>query len=519
MKLLLIDIDTLRADHLGCYGYDRATSPAIDSIAADGVCFRDYYCSDAPCLPSRAALFSSRFCFHNGVINHGGLRADPFPEGATRGFKDKAATNSLPAMMRTYGMYTASISTFPERHSAWWFNAGFNEMYNVGKSGDETADEVTPIALDWLDRNRSREDWFLHVHYWDPHTEYRAPAELGNPFAGQPSEGLSWIDEEVFRKHRQAVGFHTAQELNMYGESVSEAHRLRQLGKLESLDDVRHNMDGYDCGILYADMAVGQIIQRLKELGIYEETAIIVTSDHGEAMGELGRYSEHGTADQSVTRIPLVIKWPGALTGGRILSGLHYNIDLLPTLIALLGDDPAAIPYGQYLQAQYGVDYKKVYLQMILESYDGKSFAESILSGSEDGRDHLVVSMATHSVQRAVRFGDYLYIRTYHDAYALFPDDMLFNIKEDPHEQHDLAEELPDKVHEGACILEKWITEQMRINAPLGLGDPIWTVLGEGGGFHSLGAMPGYLDRLEKTGRSEQAQALLEKYPQYKDKR
>ncbi|MCR5005499.1 MAG: sulfatase, partial [Clostridiales bacterium] len=93
-----------------------------------------------------------------------------------------------------------------------------------------------------------------------------------------------------------------------------------------------------------------------------------------------------------------------------------------------------------------------------------------------------------------------------------------FNIKEDPHEQHDLAQQLPEKVHEGACILEKWIREQMRINAPLGLGDPIWTVLGEGGGYHSLGAMPGYLDRLEKTGRSAQAQALLEKYPQYKDK-
>ena len=514
MKLLLIDIDTLRADHLGCYGYNRNTSPAIDSIARDGVCFSDYYCSDAPCLPSRAALFSSTFGFHNGVINHGGHQADPFPEGAIRGFKDKAATASLPAVMRDYGMYTASISTFPERHSAWWFNAGFQEMHNVGKSGDELADEVTPIALDWLDRNQGREDWFLHVHYWDPHTEYRTPAELGNPFEGQPSEGLDWITDEVFAKHRQAVGFHTAQELSMYGEAVNPEHTLRQLGKLESLEDVRHNMDGYDCGILYADLAVGQIIQRLKDQGIYEETAIIVTSDHGEAMGELGRYSEHGTADQSVTRIPLVIKWPGAVTGGKVLGGLHYNVDLLPTLIELLGEDPSEIPYAKYLQMQYGEDYKKVYLQMLQQGYDGESFAKCLLQGTEDGRDYLVVSLATHSVQRSVRFGDYLYIRTYHDGYALFPDDMLFNIKEDPHEQKNLAEAMPEKVHEGAYLMQKWIDRQMRINAPKGLGDPIWTVVGEGGGFHSQGALPAYLDRLEKTGRTEAAEALRRKYPQ-----
>ncbi len=513
MKILMIDIDTLRADHLGCYGYNRNTSPSIDSIARDGVCFHDYYCSDAPCLPSRAALFTSRFGFHTGVINHGGRQADPFPEGVGRGFKDQAASSNLPAVLRMYGLYTASISTFPERHSAWWFNAGFNEMHNVGKSGDELADEVTPVALDWLDRNRGREDWFLHVHYWDPHTEYRAPASLGNPFEGQPSNGLDWITEEVFAGHRQAVGFHTAQELSMYGEAVNEAHRLRQLGKLETLADVRHNMDGYDCGILYADMAVGVIIQRLKEQGIYDDTAIIVTSDHGEAMGELGRYSEHGTADQAVTRIPLVIKWPGAVTGGRMLNGLHYNTDLLPTLIDLLGEEPTEIPYAGFLKMQYGKDYQKVYLQMLMQNYDGESFAGSLREGSEEGRDYLVVSLATHSVQRSVRFGDYLYIRTYHDGYALFPDEMLFNLREDPHEQHDLSKELTEKVYEGAYLMSRWIDRQMRVNAPKGLGDPIWTVIGEGGGFHSLGALPAYLERLEKTGRGEAAEALRKKYP------
>ena len=88
MKLLLIDIDTLRPDHLGCYGYPRNTSPNIDAVAADGACFTDYYCSDAPCLPSRAAMFTGKFGIHTGINGHGGTAAHLRLEGANRDFRD-----------------------------------------------------------------------------------------------------------------------------------------------------------------------------------------------------------------------------------------------------------------------------------------------------------------------------------------------------------------------------------------------------------------------------------------------
>ena len=84
MRILYIDIDTLRADHMGCYGYHRDTSPNIDELARQGVCFDNCYASDAPCLPSRTALWSGRFGFHTGVVNHGGTAADPFIEGNVR---------------------------------------------------------------------------------------------------------------------------------------------------------------------------------------------------------------------------------------------------------------------------------------------------------------------------------------------------------------------------------------------------------------------------------------------------
>ena len=112
MKIMYIDIDTLRPDHLGCYGYGRNTSPNIDSVAADGVRFTDYYCSDAPCLPSRAALMTGRFGIHTGCIGHGGNNAEMYHEGKDRSMTDFNGIFNLPAVLRRGGFRTASISSF-----------------------------------------------------------------------------------------------------------------------------------------------------------------------------------------------------------------------------------------------------------------------------------------------------------------------------------------------------------------------------------------------------------------------
>lgn len=111
-------------------------------------------------------------------------------------------------------------------------------------------------------------------------------------------------------------------------------------------------------------------------------------------MGELGIYSEHGTADEITTRIPMIIKWPGMRTG--VDKGLHYSLDLLPTLAEIFG-----LPSYQY--------------------WDGKSYAPTLLKGADCGREYLVVSQGSHVCQRSVRFDHYIYIHTYHDGYHLFP--------------------------------------------------------------------------------------------------
>jgi len=218
MRLIYFDVDTLRADHLGCYGYHRPTSPVIDGLASRGLRLDNVHASDTPCLPSRSALSTGQFGIRNGAVNHGGTGTDLVPEGARRGFRTEAATHSWMAPLRDLGMWTTSISTFAERHSAYHFDAGFNECLNLGTRGIETADQVVAVAHDWLLRNGHRDDWFLHVHLWDPHTPYRTPSSFGDPFDGEPVP--TWLNEEVRAAHWLLPGPHSAQELAGFGPAT-----------------------------------------------------------------------------------------------------------------------------------------------------------------------------------------------------------------------------------------------------------------------------------------------------------
>ncbi len=481
MRALFIDIDTLRPDHMSCYGYNRKTTPAMDQVAKEGVTFHNYYCSDAPCLPSRASLVSGIFGIRNGAVGHGGTAADRRLFGPERNFRDPVDVNNLHNIFRKAGLHTASISTFAERHSSFWFNAGFNETYNVGGGGSESGEEVLPVALDWINRYSETDNWFLHVHLWDPHTPYRTPANFENPFESQPLD--SWINEEVIIKHLKHIGPHSLHEMSMFDDAISERYP-KQLGKATNLEEVKYVIDQYDGGIYYSDQLISQLLDRMKSLGIYEDTAIIITSDHGENMGELGIYSEHGTADHATCRIPFIIKWPDGMKNHSD-HGLHYSLDLLPTMADLLG-------------------VKKS------QSWDGESYRETVLSGKDQGRNSLVISQMAHVCQRSARFGEWLYMRTYHDGFHLFDKEMLYQISTDPYEQNDVKTEYPEQCAEGAKIILDWQDEQMFKSSYV--VDPLWTVMKEGGPFHTWNHLEDYLQRLEVTGRAEGANALKERY-------
>ncbi len=487
MRLLYIDIDTLRPDHLGCYGYHRDTSPNIDALAADGVRFDGVYASDTPCLPSRSALIAGRFGIRNGVVGHGGAAAEPFREGVSRGFWSKAAMTSWANRFRSAGMHTTSISTFAERHSAYHWLAGFNESLNVGRMGMETADVVSEVFLDWIARRARDEDWFCHVHLWDPHTPYRAPATYGDPFADQALP--AWYTEEVRAAHWGRPGPHSAQEMAGFGARHTQERFPRQPTEATGMDDVRAMFDGYDTGVRYADDHIGRWLNALADVGVLDETAVMVSSDHGETLGELGTYCDHHFADEHTSHVPLVLRWPGVAgaSGGRVAGGLHYQLDVAATVAELAGAIPVA-------------------------GGDGSSFAAALTAGDEPlGREHLVLSHGAWTAQRAVRTGDWLYLHTWHDGFHGLPEQLLFDLSTDPHEQHDLASSEPDVCAAAEAELVAW-REACLADSPTGV-DPLDTVLEEGGPWHVRGHLLEYAERLRATGREEWADLLLERHP------
>ena len=478
MRVIQFDIDTLRADHLGCYGYGRETSPVIDEISQEAIRFTNVYASDTPCLPSRTALSSGRFGTNNGVVGHGGTSADPFSEGADRGFRSSMALRTWAASMQGAGMWTASISTFPERHSAFHFLAGFNESFNLGTRGIETADQVSEVARDWLRRNGHRDSWFLHVHLWDPHTPYRTPESFGEPFEGEPYP--SWLTEEVRREHWRLPGPHSAQEISGFGPRSVWDEYPRQPQSADSADAIRRMFDGYDTGIRYADHHVGLIMQTLESMDLRDEVAIIITSDHGESLGELGIYCDHQTADESVARVPMILRWPGLTgTGPKVDTALHYQFDVAASVLELLGVERPL-------------------------NWDGRSFARDLgagPAGASQGRESLVLTHGAWTAQRAVRFENWICIWTYHDGFHGFPAVMLFDVESDPHEVENLAPGAPEVVGVAEGHLEAWLRDIR------GAGDkpedPLLTVLAEGGPWHSLVGLSNYDRRLQETGRGK----------------
>jgi arylsulfatase A-like enzyme len=492
MKIIYIDIDSQRPDHLGCYGYHRNTSPAIDAIAKEGVVFEKCYTPDAPCLPSRTAFYSGRFGIQTGVVGHGGTAAQPKVEGSGRGFRDSFDDQGMARQLQQLGYHTAMISPFGQRHAAWHFYAGFNEIHNTGEGGSESAEVVQPVVDKWLDDHADKDDWYLHINYWDPHTPYRVPEAEGNRFADEPIP--AWLDDdEVIKRHNKMAGPHTSMDIDMY-TGHGNPKFPRQPGAITDKKTMRQMIDGYDCGTRYVDDQISKIVAFLKEKNLYDDTAIVVSADHGENQGELGIYGEHGTADDGTCHIPLIVKWPGGAKGARNTK-FQYNLDLAPTLMDLLKGKRQ-------------------------ELWDGQSYAPAIVSGENIGRDEVTISQCCHVCQRSVRWENWLYMRTYHDGFHLFPQEMLYDLEADPHEQNNLAEQHPDLCREGQWRLSRWHDAQMQKMALTGndVVDPLWTVMKEGGPFHARMTSPGnpggrdgveaYFTRLEQTGRKEEAEAL-----------
>jgi len=430
MRIIYFDIDCLRPDHLGCYGYARPTSPAIDAIAKQGVRFEHYYCASSPCLPSRTAWSSGRFGIRNGVIsNHGG--------GArfhirTRIYGGPEPDNEmLTRHLRKHGYDTISFSNFADRHNALWFMYGWSEYHTPNlKGGAETAEEVNEPLLQWLKHNATRENYFLHINYWDVHRCYKMDESWADRFKKVPVE-QSWPNEDAIKAHQSIPGPFTAQR--QFKDDISPFPLMP--GSVSSRKDFEHIINGYDAAIAYTDHHVKIVLDELDRQGILDGAAVIISADHGDAFGEHGIYSDHVCADECINRIPFIIKWPGVSLEDHKSDSFLYNLDLGPTLCDLL--NIPAVP-----------------------DWDGISFKENIRVGSGVDREYLIWDHGLYTVQRAVRTKTHLMIRTYDDFGYPFKPVELYDMVEDPYQTTDICEENGSIVQMCDHFMMEWIHEQ-----------------------------------------------------------
>lgn len=483
MRIIYIDVDTLRADHTQPYGYQRPTTPNLQAVADKGVVFDRYYCSDSPCLPSRTALTSGQFGISNGIIGHFGEAARFRLDSGHGPHPDRPL---LGQQLQMHGYYTAAVSMFAERHRAYFFYGNFRESIRAtGELNDEGAHEINAVGLDWIRRHAHEDDWHLHLTYWDPHTDYLTPPGWTERAAasGPPP---AWPDQQAIDAHAEIYGPRSA--LDLHYSVVARGSRVphNMPDAIRTRADFEHLINGYDGAIMYWDRYLGELLATLDELGIAEETAIIVSADHGESFGENGSYAEHGLANEPTHRLPLVVYWPGVTDSlpdsARHCDSLLYNIDLAPTLCEML---EMPVPGG----------------------WQGTSFARAIRGEEIPTRPYLVFGHGAHTYQRAVRTRDHLYVRTYHPGSFRAEWEQLFDVTADPYLTTDLLDSDPELAAQMRSHLAEWW--HTYAGRPGALPDPMQATLQVGPTFYNDPVT--YMQHLRDTGRAHLAKDLEER--------
>ncbi len=422
MKVVYLDVDSLRPDHLGCYGYGRPTAPHLDRLAAEGMRFERCYTSDSPCMPSRAALFSGVPGIQNGVVTHGPRGQVLHPHGPT-----------LPGALRAAGIRTGVVSTFG-RHPSPWFLVGWDEVHDPTGWGFQGVPGwvIAERAIGFVERHAA-EDFFLHVHFWDVHGWLDAP------------EGC--VRAVVGKGERPAL----PTEVQIQGHQSTEAWHCARLAGVRSRADVDAMYDGYDAQIRYVDHQIGKIIQSLADLGILDETLVLVSADHGQEFGEHGVYFEHWSVYEGTAHVPLIARYPQWITPGRSDDGLLYQLDIAATVLEAFG---VAVP----------------------KQWESRSLGPRLRGEVVEGRACLVCGHGLYVAQRAVVQGPWKLVRTLHAGHWNLPPTELFAPLEDPWEQQNLAVEYPEVVCDLEGRLLEWEyahpspdgVDPMRVNAALG---------------------------------------------------
>lgn len=402
-------VDTLRADHLGCYGYARPTSPRLDALATAGVLFSNAHVHSNWTMPSVTSLYSGRYppIFGQGfdvtVPASITLAAECFAAAGydTAGFTITVATAAAFGFDRGYGTYVEldGQASDAERRA------------RTGPAFD--AERVVDAALAWLDGERqAQRPFLLTLHSVDPHVPYEP--------------------------HTSVTPFGAAYDGPLDGQTETLRDALAS-GYQPTPADIAAVTDLYDGEVAYSDAQLGRLVDGLDQRGLLAHTLLVVVSDHGEELWDRHTHGHgHRNLHAELTRVPLVLHWPSGLAAGLRVDGLMRGIDLLPTLLELCGLPP-------------------------LPGVDGVSVANVIAArGDLHGRN---LPLYAHRAKDAL---DVMALRSEHQLYHADPSGRfagLYDLTADPDARHDLRAADRDAEQQPKAALFAWLRAQGRRRA------------------------------------------------------
>ena len=394
-NVIMVLVDTLRADHMSLYGYERDTTPFMNQLAEESVVFEHARAQSGCTFPSVNSMLTSRYAFDFLRQGEGQLGIpEEYP--------------SIAEILKSRGFRTIAVSASPivrktptEVNHKGGFDRGFDVFDEECLWRD--AECVNRRTLDHLAAVDG--PFFLYLHYMDPHDPYAPPRSYSRQFAGE-HEGNSFI---------------AAGDPNQIAEMLYAQEVEIEVGE----NDIQHLVDLYDDEIAYFDGRFERLIGKLRKRGLLDRSLLILTADHGEEFLEHGHVAHCRGVWDTLTRVPLLLRFPD-LEGGRLIPSAVQIVDVVPTLFDYLG------------------------LEAGSPDFEGTSL-RPLLDGGEPTRTYAFADQRTY---RAVDDGRWQLILDGADFSAT-----LFDLRSDPLEQHDLFTSSHPQVGRLSAALNAWLKD------------------------------------------------------------
>lgn len=407
MNVLLISLDTLRADHLSCYGYPRLTSPHIDRLAAGGSLFRTCVAPHIPTHPGHTTAFTGQDVFAHQVVSHGGqLELDP-------------GVPLLAERLRAAGYFTGAADNLGR-----WFSRGFDlyegYRWESDPKGRWRKGEAVNAAAERVLAQAAAQDkpFFCFLHYWDVHTPYLPP----DPFWGMFYDG----DAHDSRNH------------SMDALWAFEPFRWYFHEWMPGVTDIAFPMAQYDAELAYMDTCLGHLFHVLHARGLDRDTLVVLFADHGEELDEHAMWFDHHGLYETNVHVPLIFWAPGRVPA-RTWHGPVSHYDIVPTVLEAAGLEAAGLGLA------------------------GQSLWPTMRGGPDAGTwDGLYLTECSWMRKHAWRTREWKLIRALEPDFHHCPSVELYHLVSDPREQRNLAAERPDVVAELQRALDAHVAARVQ---------------------------------------------------------